>query len=471
MAPLIHSRRQFLTLLGQASALGAAAPLGLNLLAARSAAALDDPSDYKALVCIFLYGGNDAYNTFVPYDRASHARYSSARSSIAVPRQGLASQVLNPSNPADHGRQIATNPVASDLTDLFNTGKLAVVANVGTLRRPITLDDYRNGRGVPPKLMSHNDQFSIWQTMDIEGAQSGWGGRMADLVVAANGESPMLTSISVGTSAVFAGGTSVDELAFGNQGPATLDSVQGNGSFHLDIASRLASISDQGPHAAELRRRYNNAVEGGQQATEVLQGINRLVPRPTGDEVPPIYDQLDTVARTIVGHQRRNIRRQVFFVSMGGYDTHTASNEVHPGLLTNLAGAMRSFTTAMEQAGLSDQVTAFTASDFGRALTTNGQGTDHGWGGHHVVVGGSVKPQTIAGELPTVRLGGPDDIGQGRLLPAVSVEQYGATLARWFGVPERELPIVFPGIGAFPTSDLGFMAPITPPPGSTTTTA
>ncbi len=457
MSPSTHSRRRFIQLVGQAGVLGAAAPLGLNLMAARSAAALRDPEDYKALVCLFLYGGNDHYNTLIPYDAASHARYQRMRSAIAVPRGELGGTVLDPATAFDHGRRVAVHPSAAPLARLFEQGDLAVVANVGTLHRPTTLDDYRNDRDIPPKLMSHNDQFSIWQTMDVEGAHSGWGGRMADLVSEANGPSSLLTSISVGTSAVFASGIDVDELAFGNSGPAELEPIAGSDTLHLDIAARLSAISDEGPHAAELRRRYENAVHGGAQAKTILAGSDRLVPRPNGAEIPPLYDQLDTVARTIAGHQRHELKRQVFFVSMGGFDTHTRTNAVHPGLLTHLAGAIQGFSAAMDQAGLADQVTLFTASDFGRALTTNGQGTDHGWGGHHVVVGGSTTPRMIAGELPTVQIGGPDDIGQGRLLPAVSIEQYGATLARWFGVADSEMPLVFPRIGNFPTGDLGFL--------------
>lgn len=444
------SRREFLHRAARFTALGAAAPLALNLAAVRAASAA--AGGYKALVCVFLYGGNDPHNSIVAYDAASHARYASVRSTVAVARTALAGTQVTPAGGWPDGRQFALHPSLAPLMPVFNSGKLALVMNVGTLVRPVTLADYRNRRNLPPKLMSHNDQFNLWQTMMTEGASSGWGGRMADLLAAANGSQPSLTSLSIGSSAAFSTGTQVSGFAIGAGGPTGLRGVSGIAGSDLVMERALMRAS---PHLleAELAARFARATYSGSALRSGLSGIG--VP---AMPATPLGAQLAMVARVVAARQALGMSRQVFLVSMRGFDTHSGLVVQHRDLLTQLGNALAAFQSGLDQMGVGDSVTTFTASDFGRALTANGNGSDHGWGGHHLVMGGAVRPRAWAGAVPSVRIGAQDDIGQGRLLPAIGVDQYGATLARWMGVSPGDMPSVFPNIGNYPVADLGLLA-------------
>jgi uncharacterized protein (DUF1501 family) len=449
------SRREFLRRASAFSAMGAAAPWALNLAASAAASAQTASEDYRALVCVFMYGGNDNHNTVVPYDQATHDQYAAIRTTIALPRADLAATEIVPANAWTNGRQMALHPALAPLKTLFDAGHLAVAMNLGTLTREgTTLADYKAGLGLPPKLFSHNDQQSVWQSSLAEGANTGWGGRMADLLAASNGESVTFTSISAAGNAVFMSGNSVVQYQVSGSGSVQINPVFGSAAS-TDAVKRMMQRTSthlfEEEHAVIARR----SIAADARVRASLEGIAEPSFPPTG-----LGSQLKIVARLIAARQALGVKRQVFFVSQGGFDNHDDLIEKHPELLGNVATALRDFYAATEALGVQDLVTTFTGADFGRTLANNGDGSDHGWGSHHFVMSGAVKPRTWVGALPQMSVSeGADNVGGGRLLPAIGVDQHGATLARWMGVPEDKMSTVFPNIGNYTTRDLGFFKP------------
>lgn len=448
-----HSRREFLRRSALLAGLGVAAPWALDLAGLTSASDTDADDGYKALVCIFLFGGNDHNNTMVPYDTASYNAYRDIRTTIARDRGTLLP--LNPLSGFNDGRSLAFTPEWARLKQLFDQGHLATVSNVGTLIAPITKTDYDDRSTRPPQLFSHNDQQSLWQSSAPEGATTGWGGRLADLLLDDNGSDSVFTCISVAGNAVMMTGDSALQFQVSSGGPVVINPGFRSSSVlpALEEVMRLnqgglfpssyAGIATRGLDASDrLSNAYDSA---GPIATTFPDGR--------------LGKQLRTVAHLIeAGRTTLGLRRQVFFVATGGFDNHNELNDRHPQLLANLDESISAFYDATVELGISDEVTAFTASDFGRTLTSNGDGTDHGWGGHHIVVGGSVRGRHNYGQLPVIADDGPDDVGRGRLLPTTGVEQYASTLARWMGAAGSELNAVSPNIGRFDTDDLGFLA-------------
>jgi uncharacterized protein (DUF1501 family) len=449
------SRREFLRRASAFSAMGAAAPWALNLAASAAASAQTAGEDYRALVCVFMYGGNDNHNTVVPYDQTTYDQYAAIRTSIALPRADLAATEIVPANAWTAGRQMALHPALAPLKTLFDAGHLAVAMNLGTLTREgTTLADYKAGRGLPPKLFSHNDQQSVWQSSLAEGAATGWGGRMADLLAASNGDAVTFTSISAAGNAVFMSGKDVVQYQVSGGGSIQINPVFGSAAS-TDAVKRLMQRTSthlfEEDHAVIARR----SIAADAKVRAALTGIAEPTFPPTG-----LGAQLKIVARLIAARQALGVKRQVFFVSQGGFDTHDDLIEKHPELLGNVAGAMSDFYAATAAMGVENLVTTFTGADFGRTLANNGDGSDHGWGSHHFVMGGAVKPRTWVGALPVMSVSeGADNVGGGRLLPAIGVDQHGATLARWMGVPEDKLSTVLPNIGEYTTRDLGFFKP------------
>jgi uncharacterized protein (DUF1501 family) len=448
------SRREFLRQAGRLGVLGAAAPMAMQLSAIGAASATATDPTYKALVCIYLYGGNDSHNTIVPADATVYARYAAARGPVAVPLDSLSATTITPTDGWPDDRAFALHPKLTGLKSVFDSGQLALAMGVGTLLKPTTRDDYFAGRNLPAKLMSHNDQFSTWQALAVEGAASGWGGRLGDLIASQNDSTnAMFTNMSVGAAATFSNGTVSNEFIIGPNGPVGLQDLAGLPGSAVQMTEGLLRTS---PHLlrAELANRIDRALRGSAILEGGLAGVPSY-PMPATS----LGAQLGMVARLIAAQQNLGMQRQVFFVSMGGFDSHIGLNDDHPLLLGEVGEAMAAFQGVLNTMGMGNQVTTFTASDFGRSLTTNGQGSGHGWGSHHFVMGGAVKPKSWVGALPTLQLQGADDIGQGRLLPSISVDQYGSTLARWMGVTDPEqLRTIFPRIGEFATDDLGFMA-------------
>ncbi len=452
------ARRAFLRRSALVGAAGAAAPWALNLSLIGDAAAAGNPSDYKALVCVFLYGGNDYGNTLVPVDTAHHALYQAIRLGINTAQADLAATTLTPTTALPDGLQYALAPTMAPLKTLFDAGHLAVQLNVGPLVQPTTLAQY-NARSVPlpPKLFSHNDQQSIWQSDLPEGATSGWGGRIGDLMLAGNGGS-VFSCISVTGNAVFLSGQQAVQYQLSNNGAVAVNGIKRAlyGSATAQAALR-SLITPTRAHLFEdeYTRVTRRSIDAEAQVSSALAALPALAT--SFDSANPLANQLKMVARIIAARGTLGPRRQVFMVSLGGFDLHDLLPDRHPGLLGNVAGAIKSFHDATVELGVADQVTAFTASDFGRTLSSNGDGSDHGWGSHHFVAGGAVKGRRFYGVAPAVAVNGPDDVGQGRLLPSTSVDQFGATLATWFGVSDTDLPLVVPNIGNFSTRQLGFL--------------
>jgi uncharacterized protein (DUF1501 family) len=452
-----QSRRAFLQRSAALGIAGGAAPF-VNTLGAIGEAAASTATDYKALVCVFLYGGNDYANTLVPYDQTNYDAYARIRPVLATPRANLAATLLNPAA-AIGGRQYALAPTMSPLIPVFDAGKLAVMLNVGTLAQPTTKAQYQ-ARSVPlpPKLFSHNDQQSYFQSSSPEGANSGWGGRMGDLFMAGNGNA-LLTCVSPGGNAVFLSGRQAVQYSTSTTGPIQLS---GNTSVYGSTAASTALKALMTGTQTNVFANEHARVSKRSLDTNVLV-TSALAAAPTFTTVYPtgnnLADQMKLVARMISVSQELGAKRQVFFVSTGGFDLHDNLNTLHPGLLGRVAGAMRSFYDHTVELGISDKVTTFTGSDFGRTLVPNDDGSDHGWGSMHFVMGGAVRGQRYYGTPPTVADNGPEDVGQGRLLPGIAVDQYAATLASWFGVANGNMTTVLPNMGAYNQStwNLGFV--------------
>ena len=467
------SKREFLRRAGALAAAGITSPWALSLagLAGASAHASLN-SDYKALVCIYLYGGNDCHNTVVPLDSRQHAIYYTARGAaggIGLPAESLASSELLPGasgTPWPDGRRMALHPSlkgsggAPSLCELYEAGQLALVMNVGTLMRSgTTRSDFDHGVDLPPKLFSHNDQQSVWQAGAAEGTPFGWGGLMGDLFMEDGLGNASFTAISASGNAVFLSGRDVMPYQVATDGPVA-------------VATPMLGRSDVAQAVREIMREPSTHHLEGSHARVAAQAIDSevLVRGAIGDrdvnlcrlQGNALSRQLNIVARLIradLGNQR-----QVFFVSAGGFDLHDGLAARQPGQLAALGAAMAAFQRALDAMGVGRQVTTFTASDFGRSLTSNGDGSDHGWGGHQFVMGGALKPRHWVGQLPLFDAAEPgwiareQQVGNGRLLPFHSVDEYGSTLARWMGIAPGEMGRVFARIGEFDTPDLGLFA-------------
>ena len=440
------SRRAFLQRASALSLAGAAAPWALNLAALGEAAAAT-ASDYKALVCVFLYGGNDYANTLVPYDAASYALYQAQRPNLAYARSALDGTVLAPVTPLAAGRQYALAPELAPLLPIFDAGRMAVLLNIGTLVQPTTKAQYTaNSVPLPPKLFSHNDQQSVWQSSSPEGATSGWGGRLGDVFEAGNGNSTF-TCVNVSGNAVFLSGHSAVQYQVSPSGSVPLAALKTPlfGSTACSDALRaLVTAPRANLFEAEYARVTKRAIDADAVLSTALAGA-----APFGTVFPSgnaLAGQLNMVARMIASAGTLGAKRQVFFVSMGGFDNHDGLVGVHPGLLATVAAALQSFYAATVELGVADRVTAFTASDFGRTLAGNNDGSDHGWGSMHFALGGAVKGRGYVGAAPAVANNGPDDVGQGRLLPTTSVDQLAATLGGWFGLTDTALLDVLPNL-------------------------
>ena len=485
--PERHTRRAFLRRSGQLAMAGAALPLALNLAAMGEAAAFE-ATDYKALVCVFLNGGSDYANTVVTYDDPSYNAYNTIRGGgvaqaaggIALGKASLAATLLNPTTPLADGRQYALHPAMTGLAGLFNGGQAAVQLNVGPLIVPLSRAQFngadRKTYPLPPKLFSHNDQQSIWQSSSPEGARVGWGGNVGDLALSSNGGNSLFTCISVTGNTVFLSGDSAIACRMGTEGAVKINSLSSSVYGSSAVNQAMVQLVQQA-RSHVLENEYNRvtarAIGAESTVTAALAGFPATnAPFNAFPSSNGLADQLKMVARLIAARGSLGMKRQVFFVSIGGFDLHDnliAQQSTQLGLVSK---AMTAFYNATAALGVAKQVTAFTASEFGRTLTSNGDGSDHGWGGHHLMVGGAVRGKAFYGTPPPVSLGNTSaaqdqwHVGQGRLLPSTSVDQYAATLARWFGVADSELAGILPNLKNFGAAasradypaNLGFMA-------------
>jgi len=394
------NRRAFLRGSVLASVASTAGLLALQL-AAMSEAAAQTANDYKALVCIFLFGGNDGINTVVPYDIAQYNRYAARRLTLAHSREALLP--LNPVVALPGGLRMALAPSLGGLKNLFDIGKLGVLLNIGPLIRPnVTPTDVQNRIGLPPKLFSHNDQQSMWQSSDAEGAATGWGGRMGDRMMGLNNPSTF-TCINTTGNAVFLSGSTAMPYSVGPGGAQVLVSETTNTYGSRGVSAAMHTLLKRAPathwfeaeHALTMQR----AIENG---PSFNTSITAIAPNTPFDSDNRLAQQLKTVVQTIAARSSLGARRQVFFVGMGGFDTHDDQAERHDALLSTLSSALSSFYQATVEFNVAPMVTTFTASDFGRTLAFNGSGTDHGWGSHHFILGGAVRGKNFYGSAPVL---------------------------------------------------------------------
>jgi len=499
------SRRNFLQHASAFSALGAAAPLGINLSLMNSAVA-QTTSDYKALVCVFLLGGSDTANVVLPTDSDSWGRYIAARNvgsapialapvgaSASGPLGSLSAlggvlpirpktaQAFPAGTRGTGARSFALHPSLSRMQGLFNSGQLAVVPNVGSLTSPTTKAQYTSRLWkVPKALFSHSDQQNQWQTGVPENAPYGWAGLMGDLFASGN-STPGFTSIATATASILVSGRTVNRYQVGYDYARKTAAAPINYTtrfpflFQNSVASVVPVVTRGGSNSL-IAKDYASIVARSMQTEQVVNSaLSGSTVTPPGNFTNPIdgrqssnliATQLHAVAQFIQARSQFGIKRQVFYVGIFGFDTHSNQLAVQTGLMAQLDHALGYFYDTLKQGlgtDMTNNVTTFTMSDFGRTLATNGDGTDHGWGSHQFVMGGAVKGGDFYNQFPTIGIDlagfdNPDAISGGVLIPTVAVSQYAATLGAWFGVAPGDLKNIFPTLGNFGQTNLGFMA-------------
>ncbi|MEC5215273.1 uncharacterized protein (DUF1501 family) [Actimicrobium sp. GrIS 1.19] len=487
--------------------------LGANLLAdfLRDANAAGNGS-YKALVCIRLGGGNDAFNTVLATDPDSWSRYQTARNTgddpIALLGPGAAAVAADaisplngrvvarstpeffggvlpivpktrqtvPGSSSSAARTFALHPLLGSLQSLFQAGRLAVVANVGTLVAPVTKSQVlANTAALPRNLYSHNDQSAMWEAGQNPGFPYGWGGQMADFSLAGNGAHSIFTSVSLAGAATFLNGRTANQYQVDRDIGAATIALDGD---LAGFATAIQGVAGAANSSNFLATTYGGIVQRSIGAASTLgdalaSGAAATIAAPPPMTQPvtgatmsnPLATQLRMVARMIAAAGALGLRRQVFIVNLGGFDQHSLQNSAHPPLLAQVDHGLAYFDRTLASVGGVDMranVTAFTVSDFGRTFASNGDGCDHGWGGHHFVLGGSVKGGDLYGAFPTLGVDAgsfinPDAVNNGVLIPTVAVDQYAATLAAWFGLDSAALATIFPNLGRFARSNLGFL--------------
>jgi len=455
-----------------------------------AAVAQSNIASYKALVCIFLQGGNDSNNLIIPTTQSQYNNYASIRTPVlAIPQSAILSVTsLNPD-----GNTYGLHPSCPELQTLFGEGKLAFLFNTGTLVYPITRAQYLGGTGQqPPQLFSHADQQTQWQTsIPDQPPTTGWGGRVADLLNSVQSNAPISLMVTLAGANTFEVGNIISQYSVSTSGAVSLSlpTTPGGGASTNRLPALLnilglpysnlqsqayASVAEQAINTGAV---LNKAISNTASATFWTNPFPTKITPPEGGAAftSTLSPQLEMVARLIAAGNTPlkqggfGMLRQIFFVQVGGYDLHTGQTNytandpsdvlqgAHTNLLAELSQSMYAFQRAMEQLGLSNQVTSFTCSDFSRTFPSNGEGSDHGWGSHHLVLGGAVKGQMTYGQFPVLQVNGPNDTNTGRWIPTTAIDQYFATLATWFGVDPDNLATVFPNLGRFSLSNLGFV--------------
>ncbi len=451
-----HNRRDFLSkICGGCAALGATTLLSgitnmglLNAAAAANAPLVRPPGSYKALVCILLAGGNDSYNMLVPRGTDEYNEYATIRTNLALDQADLLP--INPLNP--DGKEYGLHPNLSNIQNLFETGKAAFVANIGALVEPTTKANYQDDINLPLGLFSHFDQTQHWQTSVPQSIDSlGWGGRLADILYMNNANQNISMNISLSGVNLYQCGNNVQEYAIQNTGTGSV-AINGasNTNFYNTLKRQtLDNILDE-TYQNILETAYGNSISDSKSSSiEFGAAIASGTPFSTNFGADRLSLNLEMVAKTIAARDQLGMTNQIFFISMPGFDTHDNFMSGHGGLMANLDDAIQKFYDTMVELGLEDNVVTFTMSDFARKLISNGNGSDHAWGGHALMLGGPVNGQKIYGEYPDLYVNNSLDIGAGRIIPTTSCDEYFAELALWFGASSSDLYQVLPNITNF----------------------
>lgn len=455
-----NNRRQFIKSLGQ-GLLGSAA-LSSGLMPLLANAQTSSGSKYKALVCINLEGGNDAFNTLVPTGEANYATYNKARSGIAIQREFLHS--LTPINGITD--TYGLHPELAGVSQLFHQKKLCVLGNIGNLVEPVNKASYING-GVklPPHLFSHKDQTDYLHTLNNGEMATGWAGRIAEAMGEFNINQQLAMNITLSGDNNMQRGNLVLPYSVKNTGVNLIEafSEENPADFSASRAKLYRSFLNRN-RGHFLQKYYSdiqlNAWTMAQYVSDVLKSQPSLdLPLMKNFSKYGLGQNLAMATKLIAANDAFQVKRQIFYVSLGPFDTHRNQPAHHAGLLAELNQGLVEFYQALTTLGLADQVTTFTTSEFGRTLTMNGtDGTDHGWTSHHFVMGGAVKGQQIIGQMPQLKIGSDDDLGEGRFIPGQSFDQYAATLSQWFGIGVDDIVRMFPNLKNFSKKNLEFLA-------------
>lgn len=466
-----YNRRSFINQMSKGcAAMGATTLLsGITNMGLLNAAAsanrpfmpIPQSSNYKALVCILLSGGNDSYNMLIPKGTDEYAEYAAIRSDLAIPQADLLA--INPLNP--DGKEYGLHPNMPNIQNLFETGELSFLANVGSLIEPTTLASFQLAQNLPLGLFSHSDQKTHWQTSVPQDRNAlGWGGRLADILHQNNNNQEVSMNISLSGINIFQKGNTLREYAIQNSGSGSV-SISGSTSTWIyqtlkrETLDNLLDVTYQNV----LKTAYSNTVnEATGNSISFSAAIDNGTPFTTVFGEDTFSKNLEMVAKTIAARNQLDVSNQTFFIELGGFDTHDNFQLEHASLLSQLDNGLKSFSEAMIELGLNNDVTTFTISDFARKLISNGNGSDHAWGGHALMMGGAVNGQHIYGAYPDLYEGNSLDTGGGRIIPTTSCDEYFAELALWFGASSADLYQIFPNITNFwtPTSGsmpLGFM--------------
>jgi uncharacterized protein (DUF1501 family) len=442
-------RREFLRIGGR-TVLGMTTLAGMHNLGLLNAFAAG--ADYKALVCVFLFGGNDSNNTVVPLDSTSYDAYRRLRGALALPATRLVPVT------ASGGRGFGFHEGLRDLATLYGERRVGVVANMGTLVRPVTRDELMADGPVPAQLFSHEDQIAQMQSGFPGPASTGWGGRAIDRLLDLNGSSGFPPAISMSGGSLFLVGEQVAAAGLGSENNLELKALQLGDENDRTVRTRAHQEILQLRSGLRLVQEANAVRMKAAELEELLRTSTSGPPLTTAFPDTGLGQQLKEVIRFVQLSDVFGLSRQVFFCSIGGFDTHSDQDPQQARLLAEVGAAVAAFYRATEELGVADKVTTFTESDFSRTLNPSGSGTDHAWGSHHFVVGGAVRGGELYGSFPALQLRGPDDAGdRGVWIPRIGLDQYGATLAAWFGVPDDALDQVFPNLRNFQSRNLGFV--------------